>query len=85
VQLTWSPATDEAGGEADVARYVLWRREVGNTGWGDPYIAVPAGQPGYSYQDAAVESGKAYEFALAAQDCTPSLSTLAQSAPVVIP
>jgi prepilin-type N-terminal cleavage/methylation domain-containing protein len=85
VKLTWNPAIDETGGEADVVRYVLWRRIQGTPGWGDPYLAIPAGQPNYTYQDATVESGQTYEFALAAQDCTPSLSPLAASAPVTIP
>lgn len=85
VNLSWSPAVDEAGGEADVVRYVLWRREVGSGPWGDPYRAIPAGVPAYTYQDAAITPGTSYEYALAAQDCTPTLSSLTASAPVVIP
>lgn len=85
VTLTWDQAVDEAGGEKDVVRYVIWRREYGSTNWGDPYVAIPAGKTSYSYQDAAVIPGKTYEYALAAQDCTPSLSPLTASAPVVIP
>ena len=85
VDLTWTPAIDETGGEADVVRYVLWRRLAGAGPWGDPFLAIPAGQPNYSYQDATVESGKSYQYALAAQDCTPSLSSLAPSSLVVIP
>lgn len=84
-QLSWNPAIDETEGEADVVRYVLWRRIAGAATWGDPFLAIPAGQPSYSYQDATVESAKSYQFALAAQDCTPSLSSLAQSSTVVIP
>lgn len=85
VWLTWNPATDETGGELDVVRYVIWRREAGASGWGDPFRAIPAGLTSYTYQDATVESGKIYQYALAAQDCTPSLSTLAQSSLVAIP
>lgn len=85
VNLTWSPAVDEAGGEADVVRYVIWRREAGTPGWGDPFRAIPAGAPSYSYQDAAVTPGTAYQYALAAQDCTPTLSSLATSPVVVVP
>lgn len=83
--LSWLPATDETSGEGDVVRYVIWRREAGATGWGDPFVAIPAGQPNYSYEDATVSPGKAYEYALAAQDCTPSLSGLVSAGPVVIP
>ncbi len=85
VNLTWSPAVDEAGGEADVVRYVIWRREAGASGWGDPFRAIPAGASTYSYQDAAVTPGTAYEYALAAQDCTPTLSGLAASSVVIVP
>lgn len=85
VQLSWSPAVDETGGEKDVVRYVLWRRQAGATGWGDPFRAIPAGQTSYTYQDATVEPGKTYQYALAAQDCTPKLSALAASGSVTIP
>ncbi len=82
VNLTWGRAIDEAGGEGDVVRYVIWRRLSGAADWGDPYVAVPAGEASYSYQDAAVIPGETYEYALAAQDCSPSLSGLTTSSPV---
>ncbi len=85
VTLTWNPAVDEVGGEKDVVRYVIWRRDNGATSWGDPYVAVPAGKSSYSYQDGAVIPGTTYQYGLAAQDCTPSLSTIAASSPVTIP
>jgi len=85
VNLSWSPAVDEAGGEADVVRYVIWRRASGAADWGDPFRAIPAGAATYTYQDAAVTPGTAYEYALAAQDCTPTLSGLAASSVVIIP
>ena len=86
VQLGWSPAVDESAGEKDVVRYVLWRRVGAATDWGTPYVAVPAGSPSYSYVDAAVSSGQIYQYQLAAQDCTPSLSTSpATSITVTIP
>ena len=85
VNLSWSPAVDETGGEGDVVRYVIWRREGGALSWGDPFRAIPAGAAAYTYQDAAVTPGTAYEYALAAQDCTPTLSGLASSPVVIIP
>jgi type II secretory pathway pseudopilin PulG len=85
VDLAWGQATDEAGGEEDVVRYVLWRRESGSADWGAPFVAVPAGAASYSYQDATVEPATIYEFAVAAQDCTPTLSGLVSSGLVVIP
>lgn len=85
IVLTWGQATDEQTGELDVVRYVIWRREVPATDWGTPFLSIPAGQPSYVYSDQQITSGKKYEYALAAQDCTPSLSSLAQSAPVTAP
>jgi prepilin-type N-terminal cleavage/methylation domain-containing protein len=85
VELQWDPAVDEVGGEADVVRYVIWRRETGQLDWGEPYMALPAGAPDYAYTDATIESGTSYQFAVAAQDCTPSLSSLSASASVVVP
>lgn len=86
IRLSWVPATDESAGEADVARYVIYRQvDALLEDWGDPYLSIPAGQPNYVYVDETVESGKSYTYALAAQDCTPSLSTLAISATIVMP
>ena len=85
VQLRWNQATDESGGENDVVRYVLWRRLTSEPDWGDPYLSIPAGNPNYTYDDTAVITGDRYLYALAAQDCTPSLSTLATVGPLTIP
>ncbi|MEQ9398103.1 MAG: prepilin-type N-terminal cleavage/methylation domain-containing protein [Longimicrobiales bacterium] len=85
VRLSWPRAVDEAGGESDVVRYVIWRRDAGAPTWGDPYLAIPGGAPTYSYEDASVESGDSYEYALAAQDCTPTLSPPVSAGPVNIP
>ena len=44
VDLTWNAAVDEAGGERDVERYVIWRKLVTDPTWGDPYRQHPAGE-----------------------------------------
>jgi prepilin-type N-terminal cleavage/methylation domain-containing protein len=85
IRLTWNAAVDETGGERDVVRYVLWRRLQGDPTWGDPYRSVPAGSANYTWDDQVVVTGQAYEYALAAQDCTPTQSTLALAGPVVAP
>lgn len=85
VLLQWGQAVDEAGGERDVIRYVLWRRTPPSTEWGDPYLSIPAGSASYSYTDTDVTSGTSYEYALAAQDCSPALSSLTSAGPVVAP
>lgn len=85
VTLSWAPAVDEAGGESDVIRYVLWRRASSDTDWGDPFLSIPAGSAAYSHVDRNVVSGESYRYAIAAQDCTPSLSPRAIVGPIAIP
>ncbi len=85
VSLTWGRSTDEGGGENDVVRYVLYRRAAGATGWDEPYLSIPAGETGYTYTDADVAPGESYEYALAAQDCTPTLSSISSAVSVSIP
>ncbi len=85
VNLSWTQAVDEAGGEADVTRYVIWRRQAAQPNWGEPYLSIPSGQTTYSYQDLNVISGEQYYYAIAVQDCTPTLSTQESSALVTVP
>lgn len=82
IEISWSPSVDENGGEADVLRYIVWRRTSLSSSWGDPYVSIPAGLSYYSYVDQAVFPGTLYQYALAAQDCTPSRSTLAATVAV---
>ncbi len=85
VRLAWNAATDEYGGEKDVVQYVIWRKRITDVTWGTPYLSLPAGNPTYVYDDAAVTSGATYQYQLAAADCTPSSSPTTASAPVTIP
>jgi type II secretory pathway pseudopilin PulG len=85
VSLSWAAATDETAGEHDVMRYVIWRRLITETDWGAPYLSLPSGNATYEYTDPAVESGLTYVYAIAAQDCTPQLSSRSISAAVTIP
>jgi type II secretory pathway pseudopilin PulG len=85
VRLSWTASADESAGERDVSRYVLWRRAGGVGEWGDPYRSIPAGNASYVFSDEAVEPGVSYQYALASQDCTPTLSPRTTSALVLIP
>jgi len=86
VRLAWTAATDESGGERDVARYVIYKQATPiGTDWGDPYQSIPAGLVNYQHDDPAIVPGETYQYAIAAQDCTPMLSTLATTALVTIP
>ena len=75
VTVTWSPSVDETHGEQDVLRYVLWRRAAGATSGGDPIASVATGQSTYTYADREVLAGTGYTYDVAAQDCTPVIST----------
>jgi hypothetical protein len=78
MRLTWNQAVDEVGGERDVVRYVIWRRPAGASTWGEPIASVAAGPASPSWADeSAVVGPPGYQYALAAQDCTPTLSTTA--------
>jgi prepilin-type N-terminal cleavage/methylation domain-containing protein len=84
--ITWNRAVDETGGESDVQAYVIWRRPIGGATWPDPIATVAAGPISPSYNDETAVPGflPGYQYGLAAQDCTPSLSTMVTvNAPLV--
>lgn len=87
VNLTWNPAFDENSGERDVIRYVLWRRKLlpgPPEVYGDPLTSVAAGFPNYLFVDAQnLEAAATYEYQLAAQDCSPKLSTPVTSTAII--
>jgi hypothetical protein len=87
MSVRWNQSTDELGGEKDVLKYVIWRRLVGATTWGDPLGSVPSGFSTPSYTDQSATPGApGYQYAIAAQDCTPTLSTqITGSAPLSPP
>ena len=89
VMVSWPSAIDDGAGETDAVRYVLWRRLNGETEWGEPLatVSVVAGTSTYYYKDAGVKRGgpTKYQYALAVQDCTPNLSSLAGSSTVNVP
>lgn len=84
VQLQWGPSVDEQGGEGDVLRYILWKRVV-PVDFNDPWMSIPAGLTNYTYVDEAVAPGTTVQYAVAAQDCTPSTSPQAISVTIAIP
>ncbi len=85
VTLTWAASVDEAAGEKDVQRYVVWKRPSSVSDWGDPYVTIPGGSATYTFTDGTLTSGTVYYYAVAAQDCTPSLSPQLVSNSVTIP
>ncbi len=85
VALVFPASADEAAGERDVIRYAVWRRDPASTDWGDPFLSIPAGAVTYNYLDRNVTSGDSYQYAVAAQDCTPRLSSQLSSGTVTVP
>lgn len=85
MKLRWNQAVDEAGGESDVQAYMIWRRLVGVPTWDEPLASVPAGPAVPSFVDQTAVTGTLYQYAVAAQDCTPSLSTLSTATPPASP
>jgi type II secretory pathway pseudopilin PulG len=85
VRLSFLPSVDENSGERDVERYVIFRRFGSVADWGDPLATIPGGDTLYIYNDVTVIKDSTYRFAVAAQDCTPSLSGLRETSTVTIP
>lgn len=85
IALSFPASVDEASGEKDVIRYVVWRRDPAAFDWGDPYLSIPTGSGSYSYLDQDVSSGTSYQYAVAAQDCTPRISSQLTSGAVTVP
>jgi hypothetical protein len=85
IVVSWNSSVDEASGEQDVIRYVIWRRVGGVGDWGDPISSNPSGAPPYSFADPDVASLKSYQYGVSAQDCTPALSAKSLSNLVLVP
>jgi prepilin-type N-terminal cleavage/methylation domain-containing protein len=85
VKVTWSASTDETGGEKDVERYAIFRRLQTDPAFGEPIASMAAGLASYVFTDSDIVSGNTYVYGVSAQDCTPAVSSVVQSAAVVIP
>ncbi|HEX3927272.1 MAG TPA: prepilin-type N-terminal cleavage/methylation domain-containing protein [Gemmatimonadales bacterium] len=78
ITFTWGSSADQDGGEGDVLQYILFRRPATATTWGGPLVVVKAvaGQSSYTATIGGNTPGTSYLFGVAAQDCTPSQSTM---------
>lgn len=85
VTLTWTKSGDEGAGEKDVERYAIYRRVAGATVFAEPLASIAAGAAAPSFVDTDVKPGESWVYGVAAQDCTPALSSMVISAAVVIP
>jgi type II secretory pathway pseudopilin PulG len=85
ITLSWSPSPDEVGGEKDVQRYALFRREAASPDWGDPFASIAAGLDTYTFVDNDIQFGQTWVYAVSAQDCTPANSDIVTSNAVDTP
>ena len=85
VKVTWSPSTDDGGGEKDIERYAIFRRLSTATAFGDPISSIPSSMAAsYTFTDFGVTAGQTYIYGIAAQDCTPNLSPVTASLAVYV-
>lgn len=85
VTVSWGASTDDGGGEKDIERYAIFRKVSGATSFGDPISSIPSALAAtYSYTDVGVIAGQAYVYGIAAQDCTPLLSSVTASPTVTV-
>ena len=90
VSIKWPKSTDDGAGEKDVERYTLYRRLTSVAAFDQPFASVPAGTatgtpPNYQFQDTDVITGQSWIYGVAAQDCTPTISTVGTTSAVTIP
>lgn len=75
--LNWTRSPDHGNGEYDVRQYVLYQRDDTATVWKDPLMMIRADTTtAYSIRLGGLVPGQAFDFGIAAQDCTPSQSTI---------
>jgi hypothetical protein len=85
IQLDWVASIDEGAGEKDVIRYVIYKDTL-NQPLSSPYLSIPSGSASATYQhvDYDIMPSTTYHYYIAAQDCTPSLSSVYKAAPFPI-
>jgi prepilin-type N-terminal cleavage/methylation domain-containing protein len=85
VTVTWSRSNDDGLGERDIERYAIFRRLATAISNGDPVSSIPAkGTASYSFVDTGVQPGASYVYGVAAQDCTPNVSDVSVSLPILV-
>ena len=77
--VSWIASPDESGGERDVIRYNVTRMASFAPGVWTNVASIPAGGGPYSYTDTGLNTIVSYQYAVAAQDCTPAFSPSATS------
>ena len=82
IRIAWTASPDQEACEQDVTQYIIWRRLSSATVWAEPLLVVrsEAGQTSYTTDITGHAFSTGYTFGIAAQDCTPSQSTIRTTA-----
>ena len=84
VKIAWNSSLDQDAGEKDVGRYMVFKKKVGSSDWGNPIADIAASQANYSLDDTSLSSGN-WVYGIIAQDCSPSNSAVTSTGPVNVP
>jgi type II secretory pathway pseudopilin PulG len=78
VTLTWNRSADQDAGEDDVRQYIIWRRLSSSPLFAQPLLVTGAETDKANYVTEFTDQvpGSSYVFGIAAQDCTPALSSV---------
>lgn len=78
VTVTFNRSPDQDAGEVDVRQYIVWRRLSTVPQFAEPLVSIVAEPSTATYSTTIVDQtpGLTYVFGIAAQDCTPSLSSM---------
>jgi prepilin-type N-terminal cleavage/methylation domain-containing protein len=86
ITVTWSSSVDQDAGQQTVALYLVYRAPVSATSWGEPATTFSAGTPTYLWSDpAAATMHGNWHYAVVAQDCAPTNSSVAVSNTLTLP
>ena len=84
VRVAYNASPEEAGGEKDVASYVIERTIQGTSNWEVLGNMVAHGYASYTYDDFTFKTG-IWVYGVVAVDCSPSYSNVSVSAAVINP
>ncbi len=85
ITIEWDASIDQDNGEKDVERYKIFRKSTSASTWDpEPIASVAAGGTHFSIDDSELQPG-GWQYAIVAQDCSPSDSPNATTNTVTVP
>lgn len=84
INVSWTASLEEAGGERDVATYLVLRRLSSSSDWETLGNVVATGAASYSFDDFNFKPGS-WIYGVVAQDCSPLNSTVTEASSVTNP